>query len=469
MTKLRTLSRRVFNSSAAAAALSFAPARLRAQGMADVVVIGAGLSGLNAAMNLEDLGLSVTVVEARDRVGGRVHTLTDKPQMPETGGSEVGPMYARVLSAIDRVGVGLEPWQIDRLEFMLHVGGERLSTADWESADVNPLSGQLRSMPPFALSRAFMPRDTGLPELDSWLEPAFQQGDKSLYEHYVAAGADQGALRFLQLTAQADNLRAESLLWNLRKARVSAFDLSGEPFKLVVGGMSSVPQGMAAALQGDVRLNTPIASVSQGSSGVTVTTESGESIRAKYAVVSVPLTILRSIKFDPVLPALQAEAVKSIPYGQATSVYLEVTEPFWEEDGLGSSLWSDGPIGRAYNWATPNGKYIWVFLAGIVNHNIRTWPDDAIVDYVMRELAVMRPSTVGRVTPVGVKNWSRDPYAQGTYSFREPGQIARFGNVVAEPHGRVHFCGEHTAILQQGMEGAMESGERAAFEIFDRA
>ena len=172
---------------------------------------------------------------------------------------------------------------------------------------------------------------------------------------------------------------------------------------------------------------------------------------------------------DPPLPALQAEAIASIPYGQATSVFLQVLQPFWEADGLGSSLWSDGPIGRAYNWLTPNGRYIWAFLAGVVNYTTRTWDDDAVMEYVLRELTAMRPSTVGRVKPIAVQNWSREPYARGTYAYRAPGQIARYGNVVAESHGRIHFAGEHTALLQQGMEGAMESSERAAFEVFDRA
>ncbi len=120
--------------------------------------------------------------------------------------------------------------------------------------------------------------------------------------------------------------------------------------------------------------------------------------------------------YHEALPDLQAEAVASIPYGQATSVFLKVKEPFWDVDGLGSSLWSDGPIGRAYNWATPNEKYIWVFLNGIVNYTLRTWNDDDIMAFVPRELAAIRPSTVGRVEGIAVRNWSNDPYTKGTYA-----------------------------------------------------
>ena len=123
------------------------PGRPRAQTAADVLVIGTGLSGLNAALTLEELGLSVAVVEAWDRVGGRVYTLSDKPEMPETGGSEIGPMYARTLSAVERFGLSLEPWQISRLEFMLHVGGQSMTVDQWKTSDANPLKGPLRAMP----------------------------------------------------------------------------------------------------------------------------------------------------------------------------------------------------------------------------------------------------------------------------------------------------------------------------------
>ena len=90
------------------------------------------------------------------------------------------------------------------------------------------------------------------------------------------------------------------------------------------------------------------------------------------------------------------------------------------------------------------------------------------MSYTLRELEAIRPSTKNRVEPIAVKNWSKDPFVYGTFAFRGPGQIKKYGDVINNSHHRIHFAGEHTAILQAGMEGAMESAERAVFEILDR-
>jgi monoamine oxidase len=90
------------------------------------------------------------------------------------------------------------------------------------------------------------------------------------------------------------------------------------------------------------------------------------------------------------------------------------------------------------------------------------------MDYALRVLTRARPSMQGRVEPIGVMNWSRHPFSRGTFAYRAPGQIARYGNVAADIHDNLHFAGEHTAVLLQGMEGAMESGERSALEVLAR-
>jgi monoamine oxidase len=109
--------------------------------------------------------------------------------------------------------------------------------------------------------------------------------------------------------------------------------------------------------------------------------------------------------------------------------------------------------------------YLWV---NISDDRYRTTPDAEVLQRVQADFAAARPSTVGCIDPLAVMNWSAHPWLKGHMAYRAPGQIARFRMNVADPHGRIHFAGEHTAVLMAGMEGAMESGERAALEILQR-
>ncbi|MCP5327477.1 MAG: FAD-dependent oxidoreductase [Sinobacteraceae bacterium] len=438
---------------------------------ADVIVIGAGLSGLYAAQLLEDAGLTVVVLEADTRVGGRVRTLLDLPERPEAGGSEVGAYYARVREQIRRFDLKTRPLEFSRLDFALHVDGRLLRASDWPDSPSNTLPNALRRTSPNSLERVYQPQDTGLAELDSWLTTARHAPDPSLAQQYRELGANDQALRYLQLAAQGDDLETESWLWNLRKKKVTDWgrQTDGGSFVQVVGGMSQLPIAMAAALQRPPVLGAVVTALeTRGDAGVIVRTRGGRRWRARFALCTMPLTVLRETRIAPALPPLQAEAVARIPYGQVTSVFLRIREPFWEVDGLGSSLWSTDGAGKAYDWSTPNGRYIWSLFSGLTNRPLRRLDDAAVMRYADRVLAEARPSMRGRVQPVGVMNWSRHPWARGNFAYRNAGQIARYGNIAAEPHGNIHFAGEHTAVLMQGLEGAMESGERAALEILAR-
>lgn len=460
------LSRRV-----AVAAATFAltsRGRVRAADDADVIVIGAGLSGLHAAQILEDGGLRVTVLEASDRIGGRVRTLMDKPEKPESGGSEVGALYARVRDQAQRFGLELRPWQIERLDFALNIDGELMGAKDWATSAKNTLPENLRKLPPMAVNSAFMPKDSGLKELDSWLEEARGTPDPSLYDFYTSKGADEATMKLLAFSGQADSLKEESLFWSLRGQKMLEWGRGSGPFSHVVGGMSRVPIAMAGSLKGGVVLNTPITAIDADDTGVTVHGAS-KKFRGRFVVCTMPASVLRDVKIMPGLPPLQAEAVASLPYGQSTSVFFAIKEKFWEADGLGSSLWTNGKAGRAYNWLVPNGNYVWMYLTAAMNQALRKADEKEVLTYATNALHAARPSTKGRIEPIASVNWSANPWSRGTFAYRRPGQIARFGNIAASPHGRVHFAGEHTAVLQSGLEGAMESGERAAMEVLEKA
>lgn len=436
---------------------------------ADVIVVGAGISGLYAAMLLEEAGLSVLLLEADSRPGGRIFTFDTVDGRPEAGGFEVGPMYARVLAQVERFGLGLHGWLGESIRYALHVGDRLMSPAEWAQARENLLAGNLRDRPPFALSAAFMPRQSPLASLESWLEPEVAAAWDIGYGEYLRAqGADAHMLDLLSVGLMSDHLDDMSLLWLLRQQKVREFSRDAGPLQFIDGGMSRLIEAMRGSLHGDLVLGAEVTSIDTGGDDAQVACADGRRFRAGHVVCTVPLTVLRDIDIHPALPAPQRAAVAAIPYGHGTSVFLPVREAYWEEDGLPPSIWGDGMLPRVMKWQSQQGEYLWVYLSGQANEFCRRTPDDEVVERVMAELVRIRPSTAGRVEPGAIMCWSKRPWSRGTFAFRGPGDVRRHGDAILQPHARIHFAGEHTAVLSMGLEGAMESAERAAFELLER-
>ena len=457
---------------AATPLLGFA-SRRAAERDADVIVIGAGLSGLQAAILLQDEGLDVLVLEGSARVGGRVWTLDDVPGRPEAGGSEIGGSYARMRDMMDRLG-GFETenfMEVFEFAFALHIDGQTMPVSEWPEANVNKLSGAERDsgpLGPYGLAALYLPKESPLADLDSWLEPEAAALDVPFDAYLRARGASDEALRLISTQIVADKIENLSTLWRLRGLKFAESVGGTGGLDRIKAGASRLPEGVAGLLKRDVRFNTTVTGLRSEADGVEVEDDQGRRYRASYVVCTAPLTLLRDMKLDPVLPALQAEAVATIPHEETINVFLHVTESYWEVDGLDASLWTNSPLGRVFRYTSDEGYYLWVSKEAYGDRDVLAMTDDEIMRSTLDQIHTIRPSTEGRVEPAAVVNWTNYPWMKGHNAYRAPGNITKFGNIAAEPHGRIHFAGEHTSVFSMGMEGAMESGERAAFEILEK-
>jgi monoamine oxidase len=180
-----------------------------------------------------------------------------------------------------------------------------------------------------------------------------------------------------------------------------------------------------------------------------------------------PFSVLRSVALNADLPPPQRRAIDTLAYSNQVTGWLVAKRRYWEEDGLPPGLWSDGPAERIFSQpsrvqADPTISF---YLRGAHADAIRAMPRADAEAFLLDRLAKMRPSTKGALDFVRLHSWPDHRFTRGGYAYFRPGQINDFGAVMARPAGRLHFAGEHTAQLAPGMEGACESGERAALEI----
>jgi monoamine oxidase len=436
----------------------------------DVLVIGAGLAGLNAALLLEAQGARVRVLEASERIGGRILSLDTEHGPLDVGASQIGGTYQRVLDAARRFGLEtFVPAGLPPTDFALHVNGAALRRSEWRDSPANRTVGAERPVVPVALPGFFAGRDNPLDSPDAWLRPEHAALDIPYDEFLRGKGASDEALRLLAVTNHAPTLAEMSALNELRKTYLLKRELEAGVF-FVRGGTARLPNAMAEALQTPVAYGRRVIGIETDASRVRVRCAGGESFEARFSISALPYSVLRGVDFEPQLAARQADVVRSLPYSEASYVVFEADAPFWESDGLAPTMWTDTALELLVAWPTEDGvtRHILSFINGTAERSLRRLAPGEQLEFATRELHRLRPASAGKARATHVYSWSADPNARGAYAFFGPGQINAWRDQLAKPFGRVHFAGEHTAVIHPGMEGAMESGERAAGEVLAR-
>ena len=428
-----------------------------------VVIAGAGLAGLAAARDIEAHGGRVTVLEARDRVGGRVHTIRDglaDGVHAEAGADLIEATQTHVLDLAR--AVGLTPVRVLRLGFGYYGAG--------------PGRGRRIHREPVAfeaVSRALKPivddyRRAG----KDWNSQVAAGIARCSVEDWIAGARTsatvRSGLRGLRgfFLADPEDLSLIQL--------VDEFSQGGAPgrdqFYRIDGGNDALPRTIAGRLKGTLRLDTIVRRVRQDGRGVRITCEDRgrrRELRADYLVAALPATTLRDVVFSPALPPPQARAIASLKYGDATRLLLQFARPFWRKAMRPRAFGTDlaiGAVWEADEEQRRRGAVLSLLAGGRASATLQAIVAAEGIEGVTRRLEWLgRPAPLLEAWAVA---WERDPWSRGGYAYFDPAFDPALRAWLRRPHGRVVFAGEHTSVESQGyMNGAIESGLRAAAEL----
>ncbi len=454
----------------------------RAQAPKRVIVIGGGIAGLVAAFELLRQGHEPLILEAQHRVGGRVKTIRDfAPGLyAEAGAMRIPRVHDLTLAYCELFGLEMRPFVMGNPKTLVFIDGQRMTNAE---ADANP------DRLPFELAD----HERGKTWTQLWDEATsefrqrYAQGGQgsldallaefdefSIREFLTNRGFSEGAIELYGVMSFRESNMNAAVVEQLREIVGRSF----EDMQEIVGGMDRLPNAFYEHLKPYVRFGAEVTAIDQSPNSVTVHYRGPAgrfSATGDYAICAIPFSVLRDIEvLGTPLSRLKQKAIRELNYNASTKILFQVQHRFWEQEDaiIGGTTSTDLPIRRICypSFSDPNNERGMLLASYTWGQDALRWgamPAATMIEQALEDVAQIHPSVTTEFEVGAVQDWYGDPYARGAFALFEPEQQTRLQAAIVQPEGRIHFAGEHTSLYHAWIQGALESGIRAAREIHE--
>jgi monoamine oxidase len=435
-----------------------------------VIVLGAGLAGMVAALELHTAGLHVTVLEANGRPGGRVHTLREPfsdSLYAEAGAGRIPSTHDLTLRYVKEFKLPLAPFYPVSGAEVFFIKGQRSVVDTTHPLDMSrvalALTDQEHTLGLEKLQGYYVgeaAREVGRVPAKDWPSPAVlkKYGSISIHEFLKSRGASKDAIELL-----VTGYQSEAALDFLR-------DLSSHQaprLSKIVGGNDLLPRAFAMRLSRNITYGARVTRLEQNESGVRVSFSQGglnNTLEAAYLICAIPFSVLRTIEISPAFSSAKQTAIRSTTYGSVSRVYLQTKNKFWQRAGLSGFAQVDREM-EFWNptWNQPGERGL--LMAYAYEHLAREIAMQAAEERVMKMRDYFDQVLPGtkREFELGTSwVWEEQPFSRGAYCVYQPGQLDTLLPAAMRSEKRILFAGEHCSSHPGWMQGALESGLRAA-------
>jgi monoamine oxidase len=417
-----------------------------------VIVLGAGLAGLTAAHTLKKHHYDVTILEARDRIGGRVDTrvISAHPKLTiEMGGEWVGSLHTRIIALCREFHLKL----IDhRLKTSILSNGKYLKPKEW------------------SFSRRWQHKIRTLIKTFSTLnDTQVKQLETIDWWHFLITNKvprrDTEIIDLIDSTDYGEDIRFVSTYRILKDYSLKLNDSAACSYR-IEGGNSSLPHALAAYIGSKhIRLNHVIRSVHQTPKGIHVECMNGSVFAGDYVICTLPAFAVTNVHWMPALPTEKELAYRTIDYCRIIKISIVFTERFWNDTfELATDTLSDVIYHSTQKQPGKRGV-LTSYAVGDKAYVLSKMSDTQKIEEICKTLKIPFGDVRDKVESVISYYWGDDPYTRGAYALFTIDHTDSVRVHLRSPHDKVFFAGEHTAEYQGFMEGAVESGQRAAMEV----